>query len=228
MASGFHTRILVPSILLMTVLLTLSGCTIVRHDEESERDDESELTFYFQDGSFDAAAYVADIWDDKVVPAFTDASSPAAEVLNALDADLAAGSESYGRKAEVESPYSFRISGSGVVIAANTDSAASTIELSLDGYSGDRTVLLQIGPVIKKSAVRDSLGFISFGDFTNQLEYAGVSKELNFKVRDDVVSLLDRDDLEGKRINFSGAFILFPEEPILITPVVLESGGSDG
>ena len=38
---------------------------------------------------------------------------------------------------------------------------------------------LQIGPVIFGTAVRDSLPFIAFGNFVNQIQYAEVSRALN-------------------------------------------------
>ena len=34
------------------------------------------------------------------------------------------------------------------------------------------TVVLQIGPVIFGTALRDALPFIAFGDFVNQIDYA--------------------------------------------------------
>ena len=49
--------------------------------------------------------------------------------------------------------------------------------------------LLQIGPVIKGTSIRDSLDFLKFDDFTNQLEFARVCKrDEPDKVKKDVLT----------------------------------------
>ena len=51
--------------------------------------------------------------------------------------------------------------------------------VDVDTKSGTRQVDLQIGPVIFGTALRDSLPFIHFGDFVNQIQFAQISRALN-------------------------------------------------
>ncbi len=102
------------------------------------------------------------------------------------------------------SPWNFRVKGSGVILAANTESRASTIDIDLFPPDGTTDLVLQIGPVFKDSAIRDSLDFISFTDFTNQLEFARLSNAFNKVVNQDVTGKLDRENLMGKKISFWG------------------------
>lgn len=114
------------------------------------------------------------------------------------------------------------VKGKETIKAVHTESAAGTVELGLADLSGAAGVRVQIGPVIKSSAVRDVLSFIHFGDFTNQLDFANISKEINFYVRDNVVSRLPRTGLAGKHLSFVGAFAEDASGRILITPVKIE------
>ena len=83
--------------------------------------------------------------------------------------------------------------------------------------------IIQIGPVIKGTAIRDTLDFMTFGMFVNQIEFAQLSNALNKKAYDTVLSKFDRDTIIGKTIVFEGAFTQVPySDKILITPIVLE------
>jgi predicted lipoprotein len=75
---------------------------------------------------------------------------------------------------------------------------------------------------MKGTAVRDSMDFINFDDFTNQLEFANVSRELNNKIKAVVLNDLDREALQGKMVDFLGAFQWVEGKSILITPVELK------
>ena len=136
---------------------------------------------------------------------------------------FAAGEEFGYREKEEGSPWNFRVKGSGVVTAVNTESRASTVDIDLFPNDGKADLVLQIGPVIKDSAIRDSLDFISFTDFTNQLEFARLSNAFNKVVNKDVTSKLDRENLMGKKISFWGAFTQLQDSDLIrVTPVALE------
>jgi predicted lipoprotein len=84
------------------------------------------------------------------------------------------------------------------------------MEIQLEGYSGPVKVNLYIGPIIPAddTSIRDSVGFINFGDFQDQTQYGKVAAEINNRVIKDVVSPLDIKDLQGKTISFEGAFTI--------------------
>jgi len=79
---------------------------------------------------------------------------------------------------------------------------------------------VQLGPVFRGTALRDALPFIRFGDFTNQMEYAAVSRLLHERVAEGVLAGVDRATLAGRRVRFQGAFTRQAGEP-LVAPVLL-------
>jgi predicted lipoprotein len=86
------------------------------------------------------------------------------------------------------------------------------------------TVAIATGPVIAGTAIRDAVGFISFGDFTNQIEYANVANEINARVKTDVIAKADVKGATGKKVTFAGAFSNLPGGSILVVPTELEVG----
>jgi predicted lipoprotein len=207
------------------VFLLLFACTIVP-DEAEKADGEKgkQLDIYFVDDSFKPDDFVDEIWDDKVVPYFMQKCLPIGEILPTWGKDQAAAGREFGYREKAEgSPWNFLVKGSGVIVAVNTASRASTVAVDLDPPDGEADLVLQIGPVIKDTGIRDSLAFISFTDFTNQLEFARLSNAFNKKVNAAVVSRLDRENLMGKQVAFHGVFTQLQDSDLVrITPVVLE------
>ena len=66
----------------------------------------------------------------------------------------------------------------GVIVAADTESRASTISVDATG-KGKTDAIVQIGPAMRGTAIRDALDFVSFGDFTNQIDFARFGKAFN-------------------------------------------------
>jgi predicted lipoprotein len=76
--------------------------------------------------------------------------------------------------------------------------------------------------------VRDALEFIKFDDFNNQIEFANISREINFYIRDNIVPSVDDSWKPGMVVDFLGAFTLFDgSEEVMITPVQLELSSGD-
>ena len=83
-----------------------------------------------------------------------------------------------GYRPEATSPWTYAVKVDGVVTAANTESRAATLDVKT---SGGLAVTLQIGPVVRGTAIRDMLAFRPFGSFKNQVDYAQYGKALNIK-----------------------------------------------
>jgi len=197
----------------------LASCTIVRHG--SPEDQRAQAGQPSSNGAgFDAEAFVAQAWEARVVPEAEKDAVDLKTVLDGLAADPEKARTQYGRRKEDASPYAFLVKVTAPVTAVNTESSAATAELGLQAPSPEGKVLVQIGPVLKTSAVRDSLSFLSFGDFTNQVDWANISRALNFHVRDQVLKGLDREALKGKTVTLVGAFLEDEGGNVLITPVV--------
>ncbi|GAB6898531.1 DUF2291 family protein [Kineosporia succinea] len=170
---------------------------------------------------FDPAAYVDGVWDSKVVPALTKATD-ASVVVAAIGEDPDAAGERYGHRPGVGGPFSYLVKGTGTVTKVDDGSATTPLTVRLEGTDDD--VNIGTGQVIAGTALRDAVGFISFSDFSNQLDYADVATQLNDRVRSDVLDHLptDRKELEGKQITFSGAFSSLVPGTAMIVPVTLE------
>lgn len=172
-----------------------------------------------EEQAFSAERYVAERWQDPLLIKVEQAGVELGELLTALQTDSAKASETYGRR-EGNSPYSFIVKGRGRVLELDTSSRAGLLKIDLEPFDGQADLSLAMGPVIKGTALRDAMPFIKFNDFTNQLEFADVSKALHARVMTELIEPFDVEASIGKTLQFSGAFTL--ADPIVITPVKLE------
>ena len=205
-----------------TMVFISSSCTVVDNDEESK--DKDKLDIYFVDDKFKADEYVSGIWDSKVIPYFKSNAIDLSQLLSIYNTDQEKAGKNHGYREKAEgSPWNFKVKGTGKIIKAKTTSKAATMEIDLAPEDSKKDAIIQIGPVIKGTAIRDTLDFITFGMFTNQIEFAQLSNALNKKAYDTVLSQFDRNTIIGKTIYFEGAFTQVPySSKILITPVKLE------
>ncbi len=173
--------------------------------------------------SFDARTFVAQSWDARVLPTVRERAVPLAALRRELAADRAAAVARHGGQSG-SGRASFLVSGTGRVLSVDTTSRSGVARLDLEPYDGATDAELQLGPVIRGTALRDALPFIRFDDFTNQLEYASVSRVLHERIVDAVLAMVDRARLTGRVIRFHGAFTEGAGTP-LVTPVILTVGG---
>ncbi len=187
------------------VVALLFGFTVVSTEEEAA------LTV-----EFDPVAYVDDNWE-AVRTAIEDQAVPLADVLNRIEpgADgtvsvdqLTPIAEELGRITTGEA-HVYSVTGTGTVTDVDVESSRGSIGVDVEGYDGPVNVRFWIGTRIPsdESSVRDATGFIEFGDFREQTEFGKVAREINKKV---LVGLedLDRENLEGETIDFTGAFTI--------------------
>jgi predicted lipoprotein len=168
---------------------------------------------------FDPARYGEETYP-KAAATIEDAAVPLDELAGALADDPDAAGERYGKR-QGTSPFSFATSGEGVAGKAED----GLLPVRVKGVPESATVSLQIGPAINGTALRDAVGFIEFGQFTNQVEYAAAATALNEQVKRQVLADVDPAALDGKRVSFVGAFSSLTPAVITITPVQLEAAG---
>jgi predicted lipoprotein len=107
-------------------------------------------------------------------------------------------------------------------VAANTESRAGTVDVDADG-DGKADAQVQIGPVMRGTALRDSLDFVSFNQFTNQIDFAQFGKAFNLYVGKTLTSNLPRDKLAGQTVKLLGAYPLGAAGSLpLVTPAEIE------
>ena len=168
-----------------------------------------------------AAKFVDSIWSGKVLPAIQEKAQDLVKILPEIRADPNAAGAKYGRR-EATNPYNYLVKGTGKVMELHTESQAGTVLLEIPGLV--EKVALQIGPVVRGTALRDGTGLVSFNQFSNQLDYADASKEMNARAVKAAFANVDAAALSGKTVTFFGAFTFDPHSkaPLLITPVKIE------
>ena len=177
------------------------------------------------EASFDPDKMVAAIWASKVVPYFERKAGPFGEVrdLAAKSPDEAGAKFGYRPKSG-EVPWTLMVKLDGVITAANTESRAATISVAANAQEKPEA-MVQIGPAMRGTVIRDALDFVSFNDFTNQIDYARYGKAFNVHVDRESLAKLPRDSLVGRKVTVVGAYSLAsPSDPPLVTPVEIALG----
>jgi predicted lipoprotein len=143
--------------------------------------------------AFDAEDYVESIWSSRVLPAAERTAIDLQTFMtNQAGADAAGGQAAF-------------VTGAATVAAVDRSSRVGLARLRLPWNTDGRAAALQIGPVLRGTALRDALDFIRFSDFVNQLEFASVANALNQRVVTGVLGTVDVDDLAGREVGFVGA-----------------------
>jgi len=166
---------------------------------------------------FDAQSYGKKTYASKVVPAIEERAVELSVLAPLLQDDPQAAGAKYGRRAGT-SPYAFPVKGQGIA----GKPVSNLLPVKVEGLPEGTTVNIQIGPAVNGTSLRDAVGFIKFGQFTNQVEFADVATALNREMRAAVLDPLDRTTLAGKSIAFTGAFTFLTPTLFTITPVQLE------
>lgn len=196
-------------VLVFLVLVGRYGFTVVKIKDVDK---------VIQSATFDPVAYVDGIWSSKLIPTFNEKAVDLSKILSEMQPDanshvtkdkLISITKSYGLITVGEADE-YMVRGKGQVVSVDTSSNTGSMEIQLEGYSGPIKVKLYTGPIIPAddTSIRDSVGFINFGDFQDQTQYGKVAAEINNRVIKDVISPLNTQNLQGKSISFEGAFTI--------------------
>ena len=204
---------------LLAVLLTatLPACKIVKTDaggtaanSAGEAGDDARI-----------AALLDQTFATQLLPHVAERALPVADLRAKITADLPAAAASHGHRGAGDgAAWNFAIRGEGRVTEANLESRARTAKLDTDG-DGTADLTLQLGPVIKGTALRDFAPFYNFNDFRDQIEFAKLGRAINDRVSAGLA--VPDGDLTGKTLRFTGAFdIKKLADPWLVTVTALE------
>ncbi|HEX7975078.1 MAG TPA: DUF2291 domain-containing protein [Anaerolineales bacterium] len=217
----FSIRKTVLFLVLMLASLGLSSCsaffTVVPIGEERQLSEGGSAT----NKGFDKVAYVNKIWEGQVLPTFQNKAVDFNTLYTALKLNQDDASQKYGNK--VGGPYNFITKFDGKVTAVNTASRVGTLKVEAQAGGSAVPLTVQIGPVIQGTALRDAVGFISFNEFVNQLQFADVADELNTRAYN--MSLKGKpfdNSLVGKTVSITGAFTLDNLASLIVMPVYFE------
>lgn len=203
----------------LAIVLAVPGCKIIKTPTPEEAAEAAS-------GGFNPDRQVAEVWEAKVIPFLETRAGTFQEVSALSKSDLDAAAAKYGHKEkDGTAPWTFAAKVSGTIVKAETKSRAAYLDTDVDG-DGKADVRVQIGPVIKGTAIRDSLDFVNFNEFKNQIQWAEFGKAFNVHVNGLTLEKLPREGLEGKKVEALGAYPLpSTGQPALLTPVTITIGG---
>jgi predicted lipoprotein len=171
----------------------------------------------------DPRTYVSDNWSSKIVPTIHDKAVDVTTVAAALAKDPAAAGKQYGHQAGTGSPYAFMVKGEGTVKKVDTSVPTGPMTVEVPRAGGKPlTLTIATGPVIAGTAIRDAVGFIAFGDFTNQIQYADVANQINATVKTEVIAKIDLNSAAGRKVTFYGAFSALAPGQIFLVPTEIQ------
>ena len=198
----------------------LPGCKIIKTPTPEEKAEAAAKS------AFDPKAKVEAIWQTQAVPYFDKRAGALADVVKLAAASADQAGEKYGNpKKQASSPWTYAVKFSGKVLAADTASRAASLEVDVDG-DGKADAKVQIGPAIRGTALRDTLDFVNFNEFKNQIEWAQFGKAFNEKINGAFLASLPKDGIVGKTVTVTGAFPLPASGQLpLVTPSSITVGG---
>ena len=154
--------------------------------------------------AFDAKTSSGGDWE-KIVAEITD-KAVGAETLEVAD---------FGKGRAVT------LNGTVSDFSSKANGKKNTLTVVPNGYTGDKTFIVQVGSIYTGTAVRDVQSVKTFGDFTNQTEWSQYAKALNSQLHEKaVVPLALSEGAKGKTIRLIGAATASGNE-ISITPVTI-------
>lgn len=201
-----RTRLVVLSVAAVLLLVAMVlDTTIVRIGSGAET----------PHGAFSAADYGKATFP-KVQAAIVERAVEAKTLAAAIDKDRAAAAKEHGIEvgAGPEMPVKF----TGVVSKGDS----GVYDVAVDGMPDTVAIRVQTGPAINGTDLRDATGTISFGQFTNQIDYQNAGSALNKEMKKQVLAKIDAGNLTGKTVAVVGAFHLLNPKIWLVTPVKLD------
>ena len=201
-------------ILAALVLLSAAGCAKIVPIDQVEQ-----LT---GNSSFNASESATGLWAEAEAN-IEEKAVDLPEFLTEANGDLTSLADKYGKYSMGTSgSISYAVKGSGTVEEVNTDKKAGYMTVKLNGYDGPEVVKIQIGDIYKGSSTRDTLDIVSYGDYTNQQEWAEISQQLHTLIDENVIKPLDPSTLTGANVDFVGTFTADGNDEVLITAVKLD------
>lgn len=214
-------RILILFLITANCMLAAS-CTVVKIDSEAESGAKKIISS--GEKAVDVGSYIDQNWESAILPEINERGCGLVTLFNEANGGWDKAGEAYGViKGDIGAKYNFIVHDTAVVKEINTESKAGFIVVQIDGQEAGYTVKIATGPVLKGTAIRDSLKCVDFNQFVNQMDYAKLANELNRIGNENVTQSVDIMELNGKTIEFTGCFTQ-PDSgsEILIMPIFME------
>lgn len=208
------------SILIVASVVMLGGCrlyTVVPMIAE----DKKGIVANQIDSDFDVVAFVDETWGEIESYSVSNANK-IEDVISLYHTDRDACTEKYiSKEVDKANAATFIVAGQVIILDVNRESKAGTMSIDVVPYDGTADAYVQVGPVYKANTIRDSMPFLPFENFKNQLTYGELGKTINAYIDENVVTQADLDNRIGEPVNIVG---IFPDgDDIVITPVSIET-----
>ena len=211
---------LVLIVFLLTTVMMFSGCKLYTVVPMAEKKEDG-LIAAQQDAELDPKLYVESVWNEITEYAVSNAY-PVNDVLVAYKADINECIANYSASDVSEADTAnFIVQGQVKIIDVNRDSKVGMMGIDVMPYDEVIDGYVQIGPVYKGNTVRDTIPFITFEDFKNQLAFGDIGKAINAQIDKVVVVPFNVDSKIGQEFVLTGMFS--NGDIVVITPVDIEA-----
>jgi len=200
----------------LVAIIALSACKIVIEDGSTGKTDAG------VSGDNDRIAALIDkTFDAQLFPEIKTKAQDFETFRKAIAADIDKAGQRFGhRGAGQGAAWNFSIKGTGTIVDGKLDSRARTFSVDMDD-DANADLLIQLGPVVKGTALRDFASFYNFNDFRDQIEFAKLGRALNDRATASIE--VDGSGYIGNQIEFVGVLTLSSSTTrILVTPITLQ------
>jgi predicted lipoprotein len=172
------------------------------------------------EAAFSADAFVEKLWNDRLLKSPGKAVD-AATLLAAINKDIQAAHQKYGRSLGLSSTYYYFLSGQGRVVAVEKN----LVSLAVNPASDKPDIVLETGNVFG-NAVRDGTGLLNVNDFPNSQDFNDISAQINRRIEERVLPALRAKAAVGAVVRFAGCAEITNEDadlhPLRLVPLIAE------
>lgn len=178
--------------LLAAAVLALAGCRIVSQQELAGLKNPPNARL----------ANVGLAWQQKIVPQVQRDAKPPEQLLTALAAakNFDSACQQFGYRSQPENPCVFAVRVVGTV--QSVDTASRSGKMTVQDRSG-QNIVVQIGPILRGTALRDGFKDISYQDFNDQGLFGDYGRAINKLAADDAQKIQPK---AGERVEVDGVF----------------------
>lgn len=151
-----------------------------------------------QEITFDAASFVAEIWENELLPVY-DSATNLSVLLDQLKQNPKLTFKKEAQALGIGNIGYFKMKGEGTVLSVNENNVLIQV--------GDQIVEIET-EFIFGNAVRDASGLIKINDYDETSDFNSISESINEKIRKEVIPEFRAKVLKGDKVFFKGAIEL--------------------
>lgn len=200
---------------LALAVLTMGGCRIVSQQELAD----------LKSPPNPHMASIDQTWQNQIVPQIVGQVRPVAELMAALGAekDIDSACQKLGFRSQDENPCLFYVKVAGKI--SQLDTASRSGKMTVADKSGS-DVVVQIGPTLRGTQLRDAYKGASYGDFNDQVLFGEYGRAIN----EQAVNMIQAAPLKtGESVEVYGVFSSWdiPQTLPAITPAKIDLAGGE-